>query len=51
MAVFPKGALSNFSGKILTYAEFKKYLAKYDENGHTLTLLNHLMTEKGLSEN
>lgn len=40
-----------FHGKILTYDEFKKYLAKYDENGHTLTLLNHLMTEKGISEN
>jgi hypothetical protein len=40
-----------FRGKILTYDEFKKYLAKYDENGHTLTLLNHLMTGKGISEN
>jgi hypothetical protein len=48
---FLRDLCQTFRGRILTYDEFKKYLAKYDENGHTLTLLNHLMTEKGISEN
>lgn len=48
---FLKDIYQNFRGKILTYAEFKKYLTKYDDNGRTLTLFNHLMTEKGISEN
>ena len=48
---FLKDLYQTFRGKILTYDEFKKYLEKYDENGHTLTLLNQLMTEKGISEN
>ncbi|MFA6596234.1 MAG: hypothetical protein WCS69_00815 [Ignavibacteriaceae bacterium] len=40
----------NFCGKILTYDEFKDRLKKYDEEGKVLTLLNHLMTEKGIVE-
>lgn len=47
---FLRGLYQTYRGKILTYDEFKEYLMKYDEDGHTLDLLNRLMIEKGISK-
>jgi hypothetical protein len=37
-----------FLGKILTYDEFRNYVSKHDKNGESLTLLNMLMTQRGI---
>jgi hypothetical protein len=39
-----------FLGKILTYDEFLSYISKHDKGGSSLTLLNRLMTQKGIPE-
>jgi hypothetical protein len=41
---------NDFVGKILTYDEFRDYIAKYDRDGSTLKLLDKLMTQKGIPE-
>lgn len=43
-----KDLCSTFRGNILTYADFKKYISKYDGSGRTLTLFDNLTTGKGL---
>jgi hypothetical protein len=37
-----------FLGKILTYGEFRTYVSKHDKSGTGLTLLNKLVTQKGI---
>jgi hypothetical protein len=37
-----------FLGKILTYGEFRNHVSKHDKSGNSLTLLNKLMTQKGI---
>jgi hypothetical protein len=40
----------NCLGKILTYDEFRSCVSKHDKSGNSLTLLNRLMTNKGIPE-
>jgi hypothetical protein len=47
---FLQSLYESFRGKILTYAEFEKQISIYDENGNILTLLNKLVTQKGMPE-
>ena len=37
-----------FLGKILTFGEFQTYVSKHDKSGKSLTLLNRLVTQKGI---
>ncbi|MDP3150234.1 MAG: hypothetical protein Q8N83_14020 [Ignavibacteria bacterium] len=46
--LFIRNLYHSFHGKILSFEEFSKSLAKYDANGDVLTLLNKLMTGKGM---
>lgn len=47
---FLQNLYKSFRGKILTYANFEKYISKYDESGNILTLLKQLIAQKGMPE-
>jgi hypothetical protein len=47
---FLQNLYKSFRGKILTYNEFENYISKYDDNGNIVTLLNQLVTHKGMAE-
>lgn len=45
---FIQNLYKSFYGGILTYSEFEKQIAEYDENGNILTLLKELVEQKGM---
>jgi hypothetical protein len=46
--LFLRDLYQNFCGKVMTYADFKNYMAKYDKSGSTFALFEKLMNEKGM---
>jgi hypothetical protein len=47
---FLRDLYQTYYGKIMTYDDFKNYIAKYDKSGNALTLFEKLMSEKGMND-
>lgn len=45
-----KSIYTDYKGRILTYDEFIKYLAKYDSDGACVSKLQKMLSEKGIPE-
>jgi len=45
---FLRALYQNYQGKVITYDDFRNSLSNYDKDGTTITMLDKLMTEKGL---